>query len=188
MVLDQDNNFYLISLSILISYLLGYIWGRSYMLITSESYRVKKFLSDILQFLSNIFWWLMITSQPKIELITAIPKRIPFQGHHFFSHCDWHNYVECTLLYNPCNRQVTDIPFLINITSSMCILNWFCWCVHDCQSSYFAPFLYPRVISWMIQSKRTCCLFGITQSSESQACLANDSLSSHATAESFNLE
>ena len=54
MVLDQDDNFYLISLSILISYLLDYIWGRSYLLITSESYRVKKFLSDILQFLSNI--------------------------------------------------------------------------------------------------------------------------------------
>ena len=100
----------------------------------------------------------------------------------------WLPYVDCNLLYNPCNRQVTDIPFLINITSSMCILNWFCWCEHDCLSSYFAPFLYPRVISWMIQSKRTCCLFGITQSSESQACLANDSLSSHATAESFNLE
>ena len=45
MVLDQDNNFYLISLSILIFCLLNTvsvdIIERSYMLITSESKRVK---------------------------------------------------------------------------------------------------------------------------------------------------
>ena len=43
-MLDQDDNFYLIGLSILITSLLNNVWdimGRSYVLITSGSYRVK---------------------------------------------------------------------------------------------------------------------------------------------------
>ena len=43
-MLDQDNNFYLINLSILITCLWDDVWdiiGRSYMLISSRSLRVK---------------------------------------------------------------------------------------------------------------------------------------------------
>ena len=44
-MVDQDNNFYLISLGIVITCLLDNDWiiiiGRSYLLITFESYRVK---------------------------------------------------------------------------------------------------------------------------------------------------
>ena len=42
--LAEDRKFYLISMNILISYVLGNLWtitGRSYMSVTSGSYRVK---------------------------------------------------------------------------------------------------------------------------------------------------
>ena len=57
-MLGQDNNFYLISLSILITRLLDNVWmfiiRRSYMLITSGSLRVK-ILINIVNVIANGF-------------------------------------------------------------------------------------------------------------------------------------